>query len=197
MRVYENLTDFTAPDCMASARRLPHQYPENTWLFITWHLHGSLPQNRYPPVRHPGAGEAFVWMDRFLDTTASGPKYLNQPPIAQIVLDALRRGIDLGHYKLRAFVIMPNHVHVLLLPRVPPAQLLRGVKGCTAREANKVLGLTGERFWQQESYDHWIRDEKEFEKIVRYIESNPVKAGLAGRPEEFRWSSASAGSVGE
>src|SRR4051794_28773542 len=52
-----------------SRRRLPHVYPEGKWLFPTWHLHGSLPQTRYPPPGKLSAGEAFVWMDRYLDTT--------------------------------------------------------------------------------------------------------------------------------
>src|ERR1039458_1169832 len=58
-------------------RRLPHIYPEGKWLFVTWHLNGSLPQGRYPP---PGlrAGGAFVWMDRYLDTTRVGPMYLRR-----------------------------------------------------------------------------------------------------------------------
>ena len=96
----------------------------------------------------------------------------------------------MGHYKLRAYGILSNHVHALLLPKVSQARLLQSLKGSTAREANRVLGRTGERFWQAESYDHWVRDDHELERIVAYIENNPVKAGLAARPEEYRWSSA-------
>jgi type I restriction enzyme R subunit/putative DNA methylase len=87
-------------------------------------------------------------------------------------------------------VVMPNHVHALLLPKVSPARLLGGLKGSTAREANQVLGRTGQPFWQAESYDHWVRDAREFEKIVAYIENNPVTAGLVARPDDHRWSSA-------
>ena len=76
------------------------------------------------------------------------------------------------------------------MPKVSPACLLQSPKGSTAREANRVLGRTGERFWQAESYDHWVRDDHELERIVAYIENNPVKAGLVARPEEYRWSSA-------
>jgi hypothetical protein len=64
------------------------------------------------------------------------------------------------------------------------------LKGCTAREANLVLGRTGQPFWQAESYDHWVRDENQFERIVAYIENNPVKAGFVTRPEDYPWSSA-------
>ena len=82
-------------------RRLPHIYLEGKWLFVTWHLQGSLPQDRYPP---PGlrAGEAFVWVDRYLDTTRTGPMYLRQEDVASIVVNCLQRGVDLGHYELRA-----------------------------------------------------------------------------------------------
>jgi REP element-mobilizing transposase RayT len=134
-----------------------------------------------------------VWIDRHLDTARRGPLYLAREPIAQIVAASLQRGISLGHYDLRAYVIMANHVHVLLLPLISPSSLLQSLKGATAREANRILGRTGEPFWQAESYDHWVRDESEFERIVRYIENNPVQAGLVTQPEDYRWSSAFCG----
>jgi putative transposase len=84
---------------------------------------------------------------------------------------------------------MPNHVHLLLTPQVAPSRLLQSLKGCTAREANRILGRTGEPFWQRESYDHWVRDAAEFERIRRYIENNPVKARLAVRESDYLWSS--------
>ena len=55
------------------------------------------------------------------------------------------------------FVVMPNHVHVLLTPRVPLEKITRVLKGYSAREANRILERVGRRFWQTESYDHWIR----------------------------------------
>jgi hypothetical protein len=67
---------------------------------------------------------------------------------------------------------------------------MHSLKRFTAREANRILGRTGQPFWQDESYDRLIRNEKEFERTLRYIETNPVKAGLAATPEEFPWSSA-------
>jgi type I restriction enzyme R subunit/putative DNA methylase len=85
---------------------------------------------------------------------------------------------------------MANHVHVLLLPKVPPSRLLQSLKGVTARQANLLLGRTGETFWQAESYDHWVRDETEWDRIAAYIEDNPVKAGLVHCAEDYRWSSA-------
>jgi putative transposase len=85
---------------------------------------------------------------------------------------------------------MPNHVHTLLTAVVPLPKLTKSLKGITAKRANAVLGLTGKPFWQEESYDHVVRDKAEFEKIWRYIEENPVRAGLVGNASEYRWSSA-------
>jgi REP element-mobilizing transposase RayT len=104
-------------------------------------------------------------------------------------------------YDLSAWVIMPNHVHVLLDPHRAVSEVTRAVKSASAREANQVLGRRGMAFWQDESYDHWVSDAEEFNGIVRYIESNPVDAGLASRIEDWAWSSASArfgaGQVGD
>src|SRR5207253_3834247 len=94
-------------------------------------------------------------------------------------------------YDLLAWVIMSNHVHVLLEPHKRLAEITRAVKNISAREANVLLGRTGLPFWQDESYDHWVRNDGEFARIVRYIEWNPVRAGLVGCPAEWRWSSAS------
>ena len=141
-------------------RRLPHHYPDGKTLFVTWHLHGSLPRGRYPPPHKLSSGQAFGWMDRYLDMARSGPMYLCQEAIAGMVVSSLRRGQELGHYDLHAYVVMANHVHVLLFPHVSPSRLLQSLKGVTAREANRFLGRTGEPFWQAESYDHWVRDQR-------------------------------------
>jgi type I restriction enzyme R subunit/putative DNA methylase len=116
--------------------------------------------------------------------------YLAQEPIARLLVASLRRGVLLGHYELGAYAIMANHVHALLWPKVSPSRLLQSVKGATARQANLILGRTGETFWQAESYDHWVRDESEWRRIAAYIENNPVQAGLVPRAEDYRWSSA-------
>ncbi len=130
-------------------------------------------------------------MDRYLDQASAGPLFLRQPEVANIVVQSLHQGVALGHHDLGAFVVMANHVHVLLLPRIPPSRLLQSLKGFTARKTNRLLRRTGEAFWQAESYDHWVRDQKEYGRIAAYIEDNPVKAGLVERAEEYRWSSAS------
>jgi REP element-mobilizing transposase RayT len=171
-------------------RRLPHIYPEGGWLFVTWHLHGSLPQALYPPPGKPSAGKAFVWMDRYLDTTRQGPMYLRQLEVAALIVEALRRGLAMKLYELRAFVIMGNHVHVLFRPEQQASRALQWLKGTTAREANQFLSRTGKPFWQRESYDHWVRDERELARIAAYIENNPVQAGLTAEASQYKWSSA-------
>ena len=84
---------------------------------------------------------------------------------------------------------MPNHVHILIAPQADLSRITKTVKGYSARESNARLHRSGE-FWQQESYDHWVRDEKERNRIIRYIEENPVAAGLSARLEDWQWSSA-------
>jgi REP element-mobilizing transposase RayT len=133
-------------------------------------------------------------MDRFLDQAQFGPLWLRRDDLAELVVNSLEYAAhSLDFYGLDAFVVMANHIHVLVSPRVPVPRLLQSVKGYTAREANRVLGRTGEPFWQSESYDHWVRDEAEFERVRAYVEHNPVRAGVVARAEEFRWSSAYAG----
>ena len=81
-------------------------------------------------------------------------------------------------------------VHLLVLPRVCPSRFLQTLKGYTAREANRLLGRTGQPFWQAESHDHSVRDDRVSDRIQEYIENNPVKAELVANAEEYPWSSA-------
>jgi putative transposase len=171
-------------------RRLPHHYPQDRWLFVTWHLRGALRSAQFPPPDKALAGEAFVLMDRALDWARTDPMFLREDAIAGLVFNSLHHGEELGHYELGPFVIMANHVHALLLPKIDVSKLLGSLKGFTAREANLLLGRTGVPFWQKESYDHWVRDEAEWKRIARYIENNPVKAGLVSSAGAYRWSSA-------
>ena len=107
-----------------------------------------------------------------------------------LYLEALQQAAATHNCLIHAYVLMTNHVHLLVLPEVSPRQFMQTLKGFTAREANKVLGRTGEPFWQREYYDHWVRDTKEHTKITAYIENNPVRAGLVQCPQDYRWSSA-------
>ncbi len=72
-----------------------------------------------------------------------------------MVTDLIRKGAP-ADYRLHTWVVVPNHVHLLLTPNIEPSVLLRRLKGASAREANHLLGLTGQPFWQAESYDHLV-----------------------------------------
>ena len=166
-------------------RRLPHWHPETRGLFVTWQLHGSLPKHRYPPPGHLSAGKAFVWVDRYLDTARTGPMWLRRPEIADLVSIYIRRGAEERLYELYAWVVMANHVHLLVRPLMTSSEALRRIKGRSAREANLLLCRTSEPFWQAESYDRWIRNDEEMSRIAHYIENNPVTAGLTTRADDL------------
>ena len=130
-------------------------------------------------------------MDRLLDRGRNGPLYLGRPEIAGLVEDALHDGERRFHrYRLYAYVVIPNHVHILVTPEVVSTRWLGPLKGFTSHQANKVLDSRGRAFWQDESYDHLVRSDVEFERIRTYIEQNPVTAGLVAAAEQFQWSSA-------
>ncbi|MFA7486121.1 MAG: class I tRNA ligase family protein, partial [Phycisphaerae bacterium] len=112
-----------------------------------------------------------------------GQCYLGEPIIAETVTNALKY-FDGQRYDLIAWVVMPNHVHVILKPydAVELSDILHSWKSYTANKANELLGRTGD-FWNIEYYDHLIRDEKDFLNQINYVLSNPSKAGL----ENWSW----------
>jgi putative transposase len=184
--------------------------PEGFPIFLTWNLDGAMPAEAIKrlqaererlerqPVR---AGETarerriregkllFACADRILDGARSGPLDLASPEAAKIVENALLFGAR-ERYQLFAWCVMANHVHTLLTPRWELKKVTQGIKGYTAHEINGIIGRRGQRFWQDESYDHWARDEQEMHRIIQYIENNPVAAGLRERAEDWPWSSA-------
>ena len=108
--------------------------------------------------------------------------------IATIVADSLRYGEQpLKLYRLRAWVVMINHVHILIYSEVPLRRITQALKSYSARKANAILNRTGQPFWQHESYDHWVRSPGELEKIVRYIERDSVhRQTISAPPLTFR-----------
>jgi REP element-mobilizing transposase RayT len=168
-------------------RRLPHYYAVGQPIFLTWRLAGSLPANRCFPAANT-SGQAFLAMDRILDAARTGPRSLSLPEIASTLVEAIQYR-DSRHYQLHSYVVMPNHVHLLVTPIEDVSKIMQSLKRFTAREANQILGQTGQPFWQEESYDRLVCNETEFQRIARYIETNSVTAGLANTPEEFSWSS--------
>ena len=174
-------------------RRLPHFHPEATYLFLTWRLWGSLPAKPNSDLTvYSTRGQAFVAQDRILDRHATGPFWLKQPSIANLVSNAILIGdCERRFYDLCAWVVMPNQVHLLILPLVAVPILMRWLKGSTARSANRILDRTGQPFWQDESYDHYLRSFNRIGRTIAYIEENPVSAGLASSAGQWPWSSAS------
>jgi putative transposase len=168
---------------MAFTRRhLPHWIPENTAIFVTGRLAGSLP---------PQAKIPFLQQDEQLDSMRSGSDWLHDSRVACVVAHALLYGEKIrGLYELHAWVVMPNHVHVIFQPRAGMASIMRWLKGRTSRVANQVLARTGKPFWQDESFDHWVRSPQELQDLIHYVENNPVKAGLVEAKEQWPWSSA-------
>jgi REP element-mobilizing transposase RayT len=130
-------------------------------------------------------------MDRLLDRGSSGPLYLHRPELAGMVVEALHDGEQRFHrYQLHAYVVMPNHVHLLVTPKVVATRWLAPLKGFTAHRANELLGTYGQAFWQDESYDHLVQSESEFDRSRSHIEENPVCGGLVSEACEHPWSSA-------
>jgi putative transposase len=191
-------------------RHLPHQIPENTPIFLTWNLKGAFPQDiadelealDQQALREPKrenetsasrrerlAKQRFARRDAYLDSRKNGPLSLKDPAAAKIVEDSILFGVP-ERYELYAWCVMGNHVHLLLTPRWELKDISQGIKGYTARQINSLQNAAGRPFWQDESYDHWSRDDDELMRIIAYIENNPVKAGLCQRAEDWPWSSA-------
>jgi putative transposase len=160
--------------------------------FITWRLYGSIPASKRALIlKEKDISKRFLLFDNELDRASYGPTWLKNPALAQIVVDACWYGeTELDRYRLSAFVVMSNHVHILIWPKARLARITKSIKGYTARECNKLLERTGEKFWQEESFDHAVRNEEQFYRIKRYIERSPVKAGLVNDAKKWPWSSA-------
>ena len=182
-------------------RHLPHWKTDGSIYWITFRLADAIPQDKLRAwqeerglwlKRHPKPWSEAVWSDydqRFgarmqawLDA-GMGSRALARPNARAVVTNSLLR-FDGERLRLHAAVIMPTHVHLLLEPLGGHdlSRILKGIKGTSAREINKLLGTTG-TFWLAESYDHIVRSEKQYRRLIRYIADNPVKAGL--REDEY------------
>jgi REP element-mobilizing transposase RayT len=172
-------------------RHLSHWHPEGAALFVTWQLHGSLPDWLLNGTLSLAPTETFLLHDHHLDTAQSGPLWLKKPRIAELVTDSLLyTEQQLKLCDLRAWVIMPNHVHAVLVPRAALERITKAFESLTAGKANRMLHREGRPFWQQESFERWVRDWHEMERAVHYVEHNPVKAGLVDDAGDWSWSSA-------
>jgi hypothetical protein len=172
-----------------SQRRLLHLYAIGKPLFVTFRLCGSLPVGRQFPREGMIHGEAFVAMDRLLDNARFGPRSLEPPEVALPVRGCIRHCAQ-ADCDRRAWVIMPNHVHLLFTPHITVSALMRRLKGYGARQANPLLGRTGQPFWQNESYDHLVRDGEGFRRIEEFPWSGAAGRGGSGGDPPQAWTPA-------
>jgi|SRR5579863_665834 len=172
-------------------RRLEHSSRDGAAYFVTWRLDGSLPVERVAEF-WTSDGPKFVECDRLLDAVSTGPRWLERPDVARIVVNVLLSGEHESRYELGAWVVMLNHVHAALRPIGDNdlGSTINAIKGRSAREANLLLNRNGSKFWAKDYFDRRIRDWEADARVVRYIENNPVKAGLCRGITDWPWSSA-------
>ncbi len=202
-------------------RNLPHIQPLGATFFVTFRLKDSIPQARIWKLKqvheencdtillsnnankkellYQEGQRFFENYDVLLDTIISGPTFLKNPTIANIVAEQLHR-FDGSLYRLISYSIMPNHVHLLINTSIqipeeldvrlydslefePLQNIMKKIKGPSAVFSNRVLQRSG-KFWQRESYDRLIRDGKELGNVINYILQNPVKAKLVENWED-------------
>lgn len=177
-------------------RHLPHWHQDGATYFVTFRLGDSIPQQKlvqwaverkqwlsmHPEPWDQKTTTEYTTMfperrQQWLDN-GFGRCLLKLPAIAEIVGSALLH-FDGQRYILDEFVLMPNHVHVLVKPMTSKclSSILHTWKSFTAKAINKAIGATGS-VWQDESYDHIVRSSSQLEFYRNYIRENPVKARL-------------------
>ena len=182
---------------------LPHRDELHLLQSITFRLADSLPHSKLRQLDEilailptdKQANHKRQKIESWLDT-GLGRCALRHPTVAARVQDALLHH-DGERYRLMAWCIMPNHVHVLIHPLVPLAGIVQSWKSYTgrwamARNAELELGVPRDQksFWMRDYWDRFIRDEKHRNRVVTYIHENPVNAGLCRKPTAWPWSSA-------
>lgn len=193
-------------------RRLPHLQPVEGDFSITYRLYGSLPKSiiktlseeferkkldAFDKYRYEEAikkvhaslrEEYYQKVDAYLDQALNGPTWLNEPEVAQIIVDSLKYiEEELKYWTIWSYCVMPNHVHLeCTLSQLAPSlyRILQLHKSYTAIHANSILERSGP-FWMEESYDRLIRDENEFYNRVFYTINNPVKAKLVEKWDDW------------
>ncbi len=203
-------------------QKYPHIQPIGAAFFVTFRLYGSVPKSDLDRLKVKYEGllidaknieddhkrnlysfnirkKYLVEYDTLLDKINSGPMYLRQPEVMNIIKHELHRydGESTSAdspclYELVAYSIMANHVHMLINTDIQLQNqsnntlyenyisldiIMKRIKGATASFANKHLGRTG-KFWEKESYDIYIRNTAMYDNVIHYILNNPVKAKL-------------------
>lgn len=177
-------------------RNLPHLYYNEGIYFITYRIYASIHQNELNKIHQLSPStkseiitdSIFKKYDYILDKSSAGEKYLQIPEVASICRECIHYP-DGQDYKLLCYTIMPNHVHQVfeLLNREKLiGDIMGAVKRNSAKQANKFLKREG-AFWQAESYDRLVRNEKELYFIIRYVLMNPVNAGLVEKWNDWEY----------
>ena len=171
---------------------LPHRDEPGLVQFVTFRLADAFPaelRSEWDALLKVEDNQSRLrQLEQYLDK-GRGTCHLKRPELAGLVEGALRF-FHGTRYELEAWVVMPNHVHVLFTQKDEPlGRVVGSWKSYTAKEANRLLGRSGQ-FWDEDYWDTYMRDEAHAIRTRRYIESNPVKARLAREPGEWRWSSA-------
>ena len=171
---------------------LPHYDQSGLTQSVTFRLADSLPKEKRAEWEHllevSHDEERLCQIEDYLDRGA-GSCTLRQPACADIVQQALLH-FHGQRYHLKAWCIMPNHVHALFetVQGHPIGKIIHSWKTYTSREINRKLNRSGP-LWQEDYFDTFIRDpEHEFNEVL-YIEQNPVKAGLVKHARDWSWSS--------
>jgi REP element-mobilizing transposase RayT len=172
---------------------LPHFDAPSVVQFVTFHLHDSFPVLARAewevilsePDDSTKRKKLEAWLDR-----GRGECWLGRHDVAALVEEILLKA-DQCDYRMQAWVIMPNHVHLVVeVWDVPLTKLVNNWKGRISRLGNIILRRQG-KFWQEDYYDTIIRDEAHLKRAIRYTEKNPVKALLVKSEREWPRSSAS------
>jgi REP element-mobilizing transposase RayT len=184
---------------------LPHRDEPGLTQFVTFRLADSFPESLRSEWEHfaklEDHREKRKQLEEYLDR-GRGECHLRRPEIANLVENNFRKfsgrkslspshaSDDRLRYELRAWVIMPNHIHILFkVGSVSMSETVGAWKRHTGRLANELLEKRGE-FWAEDYFDTYIRDAEHEQKTMRYIESNPAKARLVLDPRDWSWSSA-------
>lgn len=168
---------------------------------MTLHLADSLPKEALERIisdlaesdPHRRDAEKRRRIEEYVDA-GHGSCWLRRPDCAKLVQDSILH-FDGVRHRTYAWVVMPNHLHALIqtLPGCSLASVVGSWKTFTANSIGRLVCSANEprpKVWHPEFWDRFIRDEKHFSNAVEYIHYNPVKAGLAEKPEDWRWSSA-------
>ena len=195
-------------------RNLPHYEAFNGYIFITYRLAFNMPQKILDklsiekqrldalierlPVHEQSIAKyncnkiLFRIEDEYLPKCIETPQWLKDGTVASMVIDSLLYNHN-KKYELFCVLVMSNHVHTILKPLMKAeilpysiSEIMQNHKGYVAHEANKLLNRNG-AFWHHESYDHYVRDANEFNRIVWYILNNPVKAGLTQNFKDWKY----------